>query len=418
MAKQQNSTEKPKFSTTREVDALKPINGKQTDYSHKTLPGFMLRVGARGKKWIVRYTLDGKLKTHTLEKPYPEMSLEDATKEYKRIRGKALDGEDPQAKRVERKKAPTVADIMELYFKETPLVAKGKKESERIANKDIIPAIGHIKAMDVKRQHIKDIHHTITDRGAPVMANRAVELLRRAFNHAFEEELIEINTFPAIKKIKSTEYTRERVLSDEEIRVIWPAMDTLSDNMRDIHKLLLLLGQRTQDICSMKIEDIDTEHKTWTVPAPPRGKNKQPNILPLPPIAWAIMEPRLKGHYKWIFPRKYNTTRKGYTGGGHSKSTKNARLKIIEQTGVTDWTGHDLRRTLRTLLAREGVQPHIAEKVVGHVQNGVEGIYDRYAYLNEKGQALLKLEKAIRKIVGMEQEPAKILSLKLKQMNE
>lgn len=403
---------KAKFSTTREVDSLKPINGKQTDYSHKSLSGFMLRVGPKGKRWIVRYYLDGKLKTHTLRKPYPDLSLEEATKEYKRIRGKALDGEDPQAQRVERKKSPTVADIMELYFKETPLMANGKRESERINNKDILPAIGHIKALDLKRQHIKAIHHTITDRGAPVMANRAVELLRRAFNHAFEEELIETNNFPAIKKIKTPELTRERVLSDEEIRLIWPAMDTLSDNMRDIHKLMLLLGQRTQDICSMKTDDIDTEHKTWTVPAPPRGKNKQPNILPLPPLAWNIVEPRLKEHDQWVFPSKYNTTRQGYNGSGHSKSTKNARLKLIKQTDVTGWTGHDLRRTLRTLLAREGVQPHIAEKVLGHVQSGVESIYDRHTYLNEKGQALTKLERAIRKIVGIEQESSKIIPLK------
>jgi len=404
--------EKAKFSTSREVDTLAPIDGKQTDYSHKTLPGFMLRVGPRGKKWIVRYYLDGKLKTHTLRKPYPDLSLEEATKEYKRIRGKALDGEDPQAQRVEKKKAPTVADIMELYFQETPLMAKGQKESERITNKDILPAIGHIKALDLKRQHVKDIHRTILDRGASVMANRAVELLRRAFNHAFEEELIEINNFPAIKKIKAPEHTRERVLSDEEIRKIWPAMDILSANMKDIHKLLLLLGQRTQDICSMKTEDIDTEHKTWTVPAPPRGKNKQPNILPLPPLAWAIIEPRLTEDNQWVFPSKYNRNRTGYTGSGHSKSTKNARLKLITITGITDWTGHDLRRTLRTILAREGVQPHIAEKVVGHVQTGVEGIYDRYTYLKEKGQALTKLERAIRKIVGIEQKDAKVIALK------
>jgi integrase len=170
--------------------------------------------------------------------------------------------------------------------------------------------------------------------------------------------------------------------------------------MRDIHKLLLLLGQRTQDVCSMQISEIDTDRKEWTVPAPPRGKNKQPNTLPLPPLAWDIIKPRLTTE-KWIFPSNYNSTRRGYTGEDHAKSTKNARKKLTKLTGVKDWTGHDLRRTLRTLLSREGVQPHIAERVLGHVQSGVEGIYDRYAYLEEKGQALLKMEKAVRRIVGL-----------------
>lgn len=405
---------KKRFSTDRQVAALKPLTGeKQTEYFHSTERGLILRVNPSSKKWVVKYNLNGQRKKYTLPTAYPNLSLSQAIKECRRIQGEAEKGIDPLGQKISRNQAPTVAMVMELYFKETPLMPKGLYESKRISDKDIIPAIGHIKASDLKRHHIKDIHRKITDRKAPVMANRVVELIRRAFNHAFEEELIEANTFPAIKKIKSTEYTRERVLSDEEIRLVWPALDTLSDNMRDIHKLLLLLGQRTQDICSMEIKDIDTEHKTWTVPAPPRGKNKQPNTLPLPPMAWAIVEPRLKGQDKWIFPSKYNMTRKGYTGSGHSISTKNARSKIISQTGVTDWTGHDLRRTLRTLLAREGVQPHIAERVVGHVQNGVEGIYDRYAYLDEKGHALLKLEKAIRKIVGMEQDPAKTLPLNL-----
>ena len=412
----ENKKPKKKFSKDKEVAVLKSIGGKQTDYSHKTLPGFMLRVGPKGKKWIVRYYIDGKLRTYTLKKPYPDLTLEGATKEYRKIRAEALDGIDPQVEREERKDAPTVADVMALYFKETPLMAKGKQDSERISTKNILPEIGHVKALELKRLHVKNLHSKISDRGAPVMANRVVELLRRAFNHAFEEELIEINTFPAIKKIKAQEYTRERVLSDEEMRLIWPAMDKLSDNMRDIHKLLLLLGQRTQEICSMKIVDIDLEHKTWTVPAPPRSKNKQPNALPLPPLAWSIIEPRLKNE-KWIFPSSYNTTRKGFTGIGHSKSTKGARKKLIELSSVTEWTGHDLRRTFRTLLARKEVQPHIAEKVVGHIQGGVEGIYDRYAYSKEKGLALLKLENAIRKIIGLELE-SNIIMLPLSQVNE
>jgi integrase len=244
--------------------------------------------------------------------------------------------------------------------------------------------------------------------------------MQRAFVFALERELIAVNTFPAIKKIKVTEFERERVLTDQEIKLLWPAMDQLKPNMRDIHRLLLLLGQRTNDVCAMAADEIDFENKTWTVPGRsadrPRAKNRKNNILPLAPLAWEIIEPRYlaakKNNSKWLFPSAYNTTRTGYEDTGHSKSTKKARLQLIKITGIEDWTGHDLRRTLRTLLSGLNVPPHIAERVVGHVQGGVEGIYDRYAYINEKGDALLKLDRLIRKIVGMEVKTAKVVQLR------
>lgn len=392
-------TPRKTFKTDREVAALKPINNKQTEYCHKTLPGFMIRVGVKKKTWIVRYMLSGKQRSYSLPVPYPECSLEEATKEYRKIRGNVDRNEDPQAEKQIKKKEPTITDVMALYLKETPLLTKGLRESKRINQKDIIPHLGTIKASELKRQHIKQFHSVIVGRGAPVMANRALELLRRAFNHACEEEFIEANTFPNIRKIKHSEYARERVLTDVEIKKIWVATECLRPNMRDIHKLLLLLGQRTQDICSMQVKDIDASRKEWTVPAPPRAKNQSPNILPLPPFAWQIIKPRLINE-KWIFTSKHNTNRIGYQGEGRTTSTRKARMKLTEQSGVSEWTGHDLRRTMRTLLARLSIPPHIAERVLGHVQNGVEGIYDRYAYLDEKRNALQKLENLISAIIS------------------
>jgi integrase len=410
---------KPKFHTDRQVDALKPINGKQTDYSHSKFPGFFLRVGATKKTWIVRYYIDGKLKTYSLPIPYPECSLEQATIEYQRIRSEANKGHDPLKKRVEKRAAPTIADVMEYYYQEQELLPSGKKEAQRATEKDINPLLGHLKAADLKRQHIKELHKLIVERGAPVQANRTISLMQRAFIYAFEEEIITTNPFPALKKIKAAEYERKRVLKEEEIRLLWPAMDQLSDNMRDIHRLLLLLGQRTNDVCAMGVDEIDFENKYWIVPGRdtrPRAKNREENALPLAPLAWEIIEPRYlaakANKNKWIFPSAYNTTRAGYEDTGHTKSTKKARLQLIKITGIEDWTGHDLRRTLRTLLSGLNVPPHIAERVLGHVQGGVEGIYDQYPYIKEKGDALLKLDRLIRQIVGMDVKTAKVVHLR------
>lgn len=408
----QNKVKKKRFSTDRQVAALKPLPGqKQTEYYHTSEEGLILRAGLARSTWAVKYLLDGERRKITLKPDYPELSLQAATKECRRIRAEAMKGKDPLGTRKKKRSAPTIQDVMDLYFKETPLTNKGAAESKRITDKDIIPALGKMKAMELKRIDVKTLHGSIAERGATVAANRTVELLRRAFNCAHEEELIDINPFPNLKKIKATEASRERILSDSEIKKLWIAMEQESRNMRDILRLLLLLGQRSNDIMSMRVSDIDPDRKEWTVPAPPRGKNKKPNVLPLPSVAWTIIEPRLQNS-KWIFPSAYNQTRTSSRGDGHTKSTKDARRRLREATGIEGWTAHDFRRTCRTIMSREKVEPYIAERVLGHIQGGVEGIYDRHAYIAEKAAALKKVDRAVCKIVGLHQEKAKIIRMK------
>lgn len=52
------------------------------------------------------------------------------------------------------------------------------------------------------------------------------------------------------------------------------------------------------------------------------------------------------------------------------------------------WTLHDLRRTLATRLNDLGILPHVVEHLLGHTISGVEGIYNRSQYMNEKRAAL------------------------------
>jgi integrase len=403
---------KKRFSTDRQAAALRPLPGqKQTEYYHSSEDGLILRAGIARSTWAVKYLLDNERRKITLKPDYPELSLQAATKECRRIRAEAMKGKDPLGHKKKRHSAPTIKDVMDLYFKETNLTAKGKAESKRISEKDIIPLLGKRKAMDLKRIDVKGLHSAIVERGAPVTANRTVALLGGAFNCAHEEELIDINPFPNLKKIKAAETSRERILTDSEIKDLWIAMEQESSNMRDILRLLLILGQRSNDIMSMRVSDIDSDRKEWTVPAPPRGKNKKPNVLPFPPLVWTIIEPRLQNS-KWIFPSAYNLTRTNSRLDGHTKSTKDARRRLKAATGIEGWTGHDFRRTCRTIMSKEGVEPHIAERVLGHTQGVVEGIYDRHAYIAEKGDALIKIDRAVCKIVGLRQEKAKIIKLK------
>ena len=387
-----------KFSTDREVASLSPLPGqKQTEFFHKSKPGLILRVGQKKKVWVIAYAVDGKRRKYTLKEGYPDIGLGEAVKIYHEIKAKAISGDDPLAERVKQKTAPTIGDVMDHYFVETSMAPKTRSESLRLSNKDIIPALGNKKAIDLTRQDVKALHRSIVERGAAVAANRTVELLRRAFNCAYSEELVDINPFPNLKKIQGVESPRDKVLKDNEIKAIWTTLEKESPNMRDILRLLLLLGQRSMETMSMAVGDIDQTRREWTVPAN-RTKTGKVNVVPLPEMAWRIIQPRLTNP-KWIFPSRHNVTRIGAKGDGHSKSTKDARRRLSQMTGINNWTAHDLRRTCRTIMAREGVPPHIAEQVLGHVQSGIEGVYDQHSYIHEKRRALEKVEETIRKLL-------------------
>jgi len=124
------------------------------------------------------------------------------------------------------------------------------------------------------------------------------------------------------------------------------------------------------------------------------------------------MRPFVLQNTLWIFPSAYNQTRTNSRRDGYTKSTKDARRRLKEATGIEGWTGHDLRRTCRTIMSREKVEPHIAERVLGHAQGGVEGIYDRHSYITEKANALRKVDRAVCKMVGVNREETKIIRLK------
>lgn len=104
----------------------------------------------------------------------------------------------------------------------------------------------------------------------------------------------------------------------------------------------------------------------------------------------------------YVFPSNYNTSK-----GGHTTTTKKARDAVQAASGVTGWTAHDLRRTARTIMSRLQIKQHVRERVLNHSQQGVVGVYDQYDYLQEKADALDKLEREIMQIIGRATLPKK-----------
>ncbi len=182
---------------------------------------------------------------------------------------------------------------------------------------------------------------------------------------------------------------RARILDDDEIRALWTAADKGAP-FGAFLKLLLLTGQRRQKVAAMRWQDV-TLDGTWDIPTEPREKGNGGALL-LPEVAQEIIRSQKRiGGNPYVFPGR---------GDVHFNAFSPSKRSIDERAKIAPWTVHDLRRTARSLMARAGVRPDIGERVMGHAIEGVEGVYDRHSYHDEKADALKRLAGLLETILN------------------
>jgi integrase len=221
-------------------------------------------------------------------------------------------------------------------------------------------------------------------------------------------------TPPIVRGMKRQKVaTRARVLDDAELRAIWGAAEA-NGTFGALVRMCLLTAQRSRKVAAMKWDDI--EDGEWSIPRDPREKETA-GVLVLPAVARAIIkaQPQFdgnpyvfagRGKRKKTAPEEGESKREpcpyqGFSAGKVALDAEVAKRLIDPETAkrraetglppIPPWQLHDLRRTARSLMSRAGVRPDIAERVMGHAIGGVEGIYDRHSYRDEKADALAKL---------------------------
>lgn len=370
--------------TAKYVENIKPEKGKRLQFWDTTLPGFGLRVTEKGKKsWVVMYRSRGRQRRMTIGR-YPAFSLAEARDAARTALRTLEQGVDPAEEKLAAKRRPdaTFADVVEQFIE---LYARPKnrgwKETRRILHKNVVPRIGHYALHEVERHHIIDILDTIVARGAPTQANRVLAHVRKLFNWALDRGMVEYNPVFGLKP-PAKEVSRDRVLTDEELKRLWPVWDEIEWPFGQLFKLLLLTGQRRNEVATMRWSDIDFANKTWTIPREV-AKNDRTHEVPLSDLALEIIEsvPRV-GDHDLIFSTTGRTAVSGF-----SKAKK-----VCDTTAsVFEWRTHDLRRTCASGMARLGIHPHVVEKILNHSSgtiSGVSAVYNRYAYDDEKRSAL------------------------------
>ena len=232
----------------------------------------------------------------------------------------------------------------------------------------------------IRRGDVTKMLDAIEDKSGTSSADHALAHLSKLFSwYALRHENYDS---PIVRGMRRGSSARDRILTDDEIRTLWKATGTSGD----LTKLLLLTAQRLSKVAGMKWDNIS--NGIWSVPRKPREKGTGGDLV-LPGMALDIInaQPRFASN-PHVFAARANSYWQKFA-------------TVYDEICIQDhWTLHDLRRTARSLISRAGVRPDIAERVLGHVQQGVEGTYDRHRYTEEKGDALSRLAALIERVVN------------------
>jgi integrase len=385
--------------TVEYVRKVKPPKSGRAEYFDALLPGFALRVTDNGaKSYCAFYRLGGRLRRYTIGNA-EKISLDVARQLARDAFEAAAQGRDMAAKKkADRQAAPAPAlpRLFETqareFFKRHVEGQRSAKQTKAIIEQDLIGAWAGRLVTDIGRADVNDLLDKFQDKGHDRARNRRLGIIRRMFEWFIERGVAEINPAERIKNLK--ENKRQRVLTDDELRAIWNAAGSMSKPGAAFVKLLMLSGQRRTEVAALEWPEIDEAAKLWTIPGE-KYKTNLPHLVPLAAPVLALLGdlPRFKNGNGLPFAL---TT----TAGKRPLADFSAlKADVDKHSGVTGWTFHDIRRSVRTRLSQIGINSDVGERVLGHVPGGVRGIYDRHDFLDEKRNALDLWARTLQAIV-------------------
>lgn len=383
----------------RAVATAKPASKRQVIFDKETT-GLVLVVTPKGKKSfsIVARDPEGKQVWKRIGDP-AQMTVAkaraeaaDAVSRVKAGEAAVLPPEPPEA-------APeTFRQVAERFIarwvdkggkKQDGVALRSKREIERHFRTYIYPRWGMNPFASIRRGAVTELLDQLVDNHGPVQADRVLATLAKLFNwyRQYDEHYVS-PIIPEMKRSGShVSRARTRILSDDEIRTIWAACGK-AGTFGAFVRVALLTGQRRAKVATMRWQDVEGD--VWTMAVEAREKVNA-GTLKLPKLALEVIQaqPHIEGN-PFVFAGR---GKKGFNSFSDGKEDLHAKAPIAP------WVIHDLRRTARSLMARAGVQREIAERALGHVIAGVEGVYDRHSYLDEKGAALAALASLLERIL-------------------
>jgi hypothetical protein len=392
--------------TKAAIDALR--NGKLL--ADTEVKGFVARRLPSGLvSYGLRYRVAGKQRWLALG-IHGRVTPDKARKLAKQRAGDVAADRDPGEERraarakVAQAEANTVNILLDAFLeRHVRKNLRTAKEFERIFDKYVRPRIGSKSIYNLRRRDIAEMLDAIEDENGPVMADRTLARVRKAFNWFSTRD---DNFVPPIvrgmARTSVTERARERTLSDDELRAIWRTAEALATPYARMIQVILLTATRLREAADMNRAELNAHRTEWTVPAA-RHKAKRDFLCPLSRAARGVLGKLPdKGHKGWVFTTDGNTPISGFSKwkAAFDEGVLSELRKIDPEAKLDRWTHHDLRRTARSLMSRVGCNPDHAERALGHVVGGVRGVYDRHAFKAEKARVFEALADQIERIIN------------------
>lgn len=400
--------------TDRTIKALKPAARRLDVYDDK-IAGLALRVTPTGiKSWSLRYRAGGLMPRLTLGQ-YPTVTLEKARKKAQEALRAVDGGANPAAEKRAKRQGDTVADLAKDYIAKYAKVRKRSwVEDQRMIDVEVLPAWKGRKVKEITRRDVRELIEGIADRGSPIAANRYLALVRKMLNWAVSKDWIDANPAALMAK-PGTERSRDRVLTDDEIRLVWSACEAERPAMCALMRLRLMTAQRGGELSQLRWSDIEGD---WlTLPAT-ITKNKEAHRVPLTKAAKATIDalPQIED-CDYVFPGRGDNR----PCGDHKKAGQRITARVLatlqkDDPDLTafDFRGHDLRRTAATKMAAAGVSQSDIAKLLNHAEGGPRStqVYNRYQYDREKRIAMETWGRNLAAILKGKKDAGKVISIK------
>jgi integrase len=393
-----------KAFTPKTVENLEADPAKRLEIPDPGLSGLYLVVQPSGAKaWALRYRFGGKPAKLTLGR-WPIMGVADARAAASEAIAAVERGKNPAAEKQATKAAKTEAALSDRdkiktlvgqFHKRHLSTLKSGAQALQFLERFVVKAWGERDIHTITKRDCIDLLDGIVDSGRATTANRVKAHLSVFLNWCVGRDIIPVSPLAGVKS-PAKETSRDRVLCDDEVRLFWRACDKLGEPWGPLGKVLLLTGQRLNEVAQMT--DAEVQGGVWHL-SPDRTKNGRAHDVPLSAAAETVLasKERIKAKAGYIF-----TTTGAAPVQGFFKAREHLAKAMEELAGqdradggeplvIPYWTFHDLRRTCATGMARLGIQVRVTEAVLNHVSgtaSGIVAVYQRHDYADEKRVAL------------------------------
>jgi integrase len=395
-----------KFTDKFVRDLDPPAEGNKVTYekwaSADAVKGFGARITAAGaRSFVLRYVFDGREYRYTIG-AFPSWGTEAARREAKRLRatidlGQSHPMAERDRKRVEAKarlEAETFGKAVDDYITREQIGRRKNATAEQVRRglqKDCSiwndRPVAEITAADIRKllETIRDGRKGVKPR--PYLSNRVHAYLSGFFRWCSEPGIEKVARSPmlGLRRPWEGEEARQRFFSDDELRALWKAGDSMGGVAGAYLKMLLLTGKRRTALAGMRWEDIDDEAGFWTPPSDGqrRRRNKRLHPIPLPRLGLRVLagvRPR-DASTGLVFP--------GARAGTALHPGSTFQRRVRQTSGVEDFFCHAARHTVETRMAELRIPPHIRDLILDHAPARGSGVgYDHHLYRDEMREAL------------------------------